>query len=266
MPLDEARQTIYKKNPLIQVICQLRFPRILLINEKAPADFQERIRKVYPNYNVSVEQQQQSFFGSGIDTSPKIIQNEQINNYSFSSGDGVWQINLTSTLLSLSTSHYIGWEDFRSNLYEPLNALNDIYCPAFFDRVGIRYINAYRRSTLNIDMNTSWTELISPFALGFLSNKDLAEEVKGYTATSDIKLGNDVMARVITSTGFIGNIIFQQNPELSFIIDSDLYYSSKKSFDELDDSLINLNDHAYRLVRNMITDKLHEVMEPEEIW
>jgi len=265
MPFNKVKRVIYKNNPLIRVICELRFPRILSISEKPPADFQERIRKNYPIYNVALEQQKQLVVGLNMEQSPKIIQNEQRNNYLFSSSDGVWQILLTSTFLSLSTSKYERWEDFRSHLKEPLDALIDIYSPAFFERVGIRYIDAFRRSALNIEPEVPWTELINSFALGFLSNDEICAEVKGYSATSDIDLGNNAMARIITSTGFVGNVLFEDNQEISFIVDSDMFFNSKKNLDELENSLEYLHEHAGKLIRNIITDKLHFAMEPEDV-
>jgi len=264
MAFEKAERVIYKNNPLIQVICQLRFPRILSINEKAPADFQDSIRKDYPVYAVAVEQEQQLTIEAAKDPAPKVIQGERINNYSFSSADDIWRINLTSTFLSLSTSRYTRWEDFCSHLKKPLDALNAVYSPAFYERIGLRYVDAYCRSALNLDANMPWTELIKPFALGFLSS-EIAVEVKGYSSTSDINLGNGAMARVVASMGFVGNAVFQQNPELSFIVDSDFFYDSKKAISELEVSLDNLHNHANNLIRSIITEKLHEAMEPESI-
>ncbi|HQU44113.1 MAG TPA: TIGR04255 family protein, partial [Pirellulales bacterium] len=50
MPLPEFPRVIYGKNPLEVVICQLRFPPILRIGAELPAEFQERIRKDYPEF------------------------------------------------------------------------------------------------------------------------------------------------------------------------------------------------------------------------
>lgn len=265
MPFPDVERVIYKKNPLIQVVCQLRFPRILVINERAPVDFQERIRKDYPIYKAGVEQQQEIIVEPGVDPSPKLIKNEQRSIYSFTSDDGVWEVNLTSTFLSLTTSHYTQWEDFCSQLKEPLSALYDIYRPAFFERVGLRYVDAFYRSYLNSEMIPPWAELINPFALGILSNPDIEPEIKGYYAISEIDLDQGAMARIITSTGFVGNAMEQQDSELSFIVDSDLFFHAKKQLDELGDSLNYLHEYAGRIIRNIITDKLHKAMGPEEI-
>ena len=42
----------YARAPLVEVICQLRFPTILSIGAKEPAEFQEAIRKDFPQYGA----------------------------------------------------------------------------------------------------------------------------------------------------------------------------------------------------------------------
>lgn len=46
----------YLRSPLVEVICQLRFPTILSINANEPAAFQEAIRRDFPQYRVVTEQ------------------------------------------------------------------------------------------------------------------------------------------------------------------------------------------------------------------
>ena len=41
---------LYSKSPLAEVICQLRFPQILIIGTQVPAEFQETIRDEFPQY------------------------------------------------------------------------------------------------------------------------------------------------------------------------------------------------------------------------
>ena len=50
----EPRQ-IYQRNPLAEVICQLRFPEILSIGANLPVDFQEAIRDEFPQYQSRLE-------------------------------------------------------------------------------------------------------------------------------------------------------------------------------------------------------------------
>lgn len=52
----DNRHYRYGKGQLIEVICQLRFPTILSIDTREPADFQETIRAAFPRYQCQVEQ------------------------------------------------------------------------------------------------------------------------------------------------------------------------------------------------------------------
>ncbi|MDR1070039.1 MAG: TIGR04255 family protein, partial [Gracilibacteraceae bacterium] len=123
MPFLNFQRAIYAKSQLTEVVCQLRFPRILMINEEQPAAFQERIRDDYPLFQVVVEQQQHITVDIGskeIQPIPRLIQSETTNNYKFSSVDENWRVNLTSTFLALSTSRYDRWENFQEHLKKPL--------------------------------------------------------------------------------------------------------------------------------------------------
>ena len=50
MLLSQLPRTHYAKAPVHEVICQLRFPTILSINSADPAEFQDRIRTILPQY------------------------------------------------------------------------------------------------------------------------------------------------------------------------------------------------------------------------
>ena len=53
---DNSRYS-YVNSPLIEVICQLRFPTILSIGSTEPAQFQEAVRADFPRYVARQEQQ-----------------------------------------------------------------------------------------------------------------------------------------------------------------------------------------------------------------
>ena len=269
MPFPDIERAVYKKNPLAQVICQLRFPVILSINENSPAAFQDEIRDKYPLYNKEIGQQQQISFELSVDglfPSQRTVQSETWNTYVFSSEDYNWAINLTGTFLSLSANKYDNWDEFKDHLLKPLKTFTDIYKPAFYERIGLRYINVFRRSLLGLD-NTSWDELFVAPSIGFLSDDNIKNDIFGYQSTSEVRMEQDINARIATSLGYVEDIYNQVNkiePELSFIIDHDLY-SGKKQCDEVGYTLEKLHDNATRLIRALIKKKLHEAMEPLKI-
>ena len=106
----------YRKSPLADVICQLRYPEILMIAAQSPAAFQEAVRHTFPKYDLSKV--------------PQPGQQEPVVNHRFASLDGKWQVNLTSKFLSLTCSEYHNWEEFAKMLDLPLAAFIKTYAPS----------------------------------------------------------------------------------------------------------------------------------------
>ncbi|MCI0616001.1 TIGR04255 family protein, partial [bacterium] len=220
MPFPEVKRVIYKKNPLDQVVCQLRFPPILKIDADIPAEFQDRLRGDFPNYAETSEWK--------VELSPKIkgqipaelltqmLQSSSGKNYEFASEDGLWKINLTRTFIALTANEYERWEKFKEKLAIPFNALADIYSPAYFSRVGLRYVDVIKRSVLNLD-GVSWTELLQPYILGVLSAPDLDNLVHHFENRYEIGLSDrESIVRMITR--FVED---EKNGEICYMIDND---------------------------------------------
>ena len=114
-------RTHYEKAPAHEVICQLRFPTILTINNVEPADFQEAIREEFPQYARRQDVSAPKVTGLG-GPNPKVEQQPPVTNYNFLSADGQWKLNLTKDFIALSTLHYSRWEEFARQLDKPLAA------------------------------------------------------------------------------------------------------------------------------------------------
>ena len=109
-------RVIYAKRQLVEVICQLRFPEILKIDVSEPADFQERIRRDYPQYEKKIEQLPPQMVNG------KPVPQGTVNNYQFVSAEGQWRVSLTKGFIALSTYGYTRWEDFAQRLDRVLAA------------------------------------------------------------------------------------------------------------------------------------------------
>ncbi len=140
-----SKRVIYEKNPLIEVIIQYRFPKILALNTNDPIDFQNAIKGEYPIYQLTLENQQEITFAinqnNTVPPIPSIIQKQPVRNHTFISGDGTYKINLTNEFISISTLSYHRWEEMLSHLKTPLSAFEKIYKPPFYERIGLRYID-----------------------------------------------------------------------------------------------------------------------------
>ena len=164
----------YAKSPLVEVICQLRFPTILSIGSQEPAAFQEAIRREFPRYAVRQEQPAPRVVGAG-GPAPKLEAQPPVTNYNFVSADGLWKLNLTKDFIALSTLGYHCWEDFAQRLDKPLASFIQLYQPAFFERIGLRYVNAVSRKALGLE-DVPWVSLIQPAFLGVLAELDVRSE------------------------------------------------------------------------------------------
>jgi len=262
MPFQKVERVIYNKNPLDNVICQLRFPPILTIDSEIPASFQNAIRDEFPAYKETLEFQQEISSGLQLNGQSEIVNplsNIILNkNHSFESEDGVWKINLTRTFLSISTSKYTRWEEFKGMFQKPLLALKQFYNPPFFTRLGLRYVNIFCRSKLDLK-DIQWSELIHQQFLGILAS-EVKDSVNEFTSACEIRLADEISSvRIITA--------LVQNLELEkcFMIDNDFYTPSKIKFEDVDEKLDFINERSTRLIKYIVKPKLHDAMEARKI-
>lgn len=264
---DSKPRSRYAKCPLTEVVCQLRFPVILSIDKELPASFQELIRADYPEYNSNIERQQQVDFvatPAGVITQPAIQQENM--NHCFTSADGKWRVNLTSSFLALSTSAYETWEDFRDRLWLPVTALTQCYNPAYYTRVGLRYVDVYNRVKLGLQ-GTPWKDLLHEQILGMAAAPDNESDIQTINQYTEIKLDEyDAMMRIITNFGATPENPAQPLQDV-FIVDTDTYSLRRFPIGKVgvEDCLDFMHDNSTNYGRWMVTPKLFEAMEPEKI-
>lgn len=253
----------FERHQLIEVICQLRFSPILSIDSKEPADFQEAIRSMFPRYAVRKEQLPPKLTGAGTPNA-KLEASAPINNYYFVSADGKWKLNLTKNFISLSTVAYPGWEKFAGQFDLPLAEFIRIYQPAFFERIGLRYLNAFSRTALGLE-HTPWRELFAPAYVGLLAHEDVNEQ--SFTKVSldtEITLGGTCRARIHSGTGMVKRNIPGAPPdnEVKFILDLDLSMPAQTEPRLAAAGLETLHQHAGSIFSAAISDPLREALRP----
>ena len=252
---------IYRYNPLGQVICQLRFPEILTIGANAPVDFQEAIRDQFPRYAVKQEKPAAKLSGTPGNLQ---VSKQNVVNYHFVSEDGVWRVNLTSKFISLSTSKYTSWEEFARWLDKPLAAFISIYKPAYFERIGLRYINFVSRNNLGLS-DVPFRALIDSRYLGILADETVVETSVGKCSVDlELKIRGGCKAKIHAGPGMV-NRNGKQDPEVKFIFDQDLYMPGNVPVNLSAGALQTLHSQADSIFRGAIQQRLHEAMEPEEV-
>ncbi len=270
MPFPDKKRVIFKKNPLVEVVCQLRFPPILRIDAEIPANFQERVRDEFPNYDKvpSVKVTAPSDLPEGVPIEIKkqldqiklTVQSDAYRNHEFSSEDGYWKLTLAKTFIALTAKRYEKWEKFSEKIKKPLEALKAFYAPAYFTRIGLRYIDNICKSELNL-RDATWSELLKPFVLGLIGTEEMRDSVQTFQSAYEIGLSdNESKVRLVAS---LGNKI--ESGEPCFVIDSDFYVVKKTEIDSAFEKLRYFNIRASRLIQWCMTDKLYEALEPQTL-
>jgi len=256
------QRCILHNNQLAEVICQLRFPDILSIGASQPVAFQEAIRDMFPQYAVLREAQPPKI--TGVPGNFTVENQPASVNYQFMSADGAWRVNLGNHFISLTCSKYNRWEEFAKRLDKPLAALIQTYHPAYFQRVGLRYLNFISRKNLSLE-GIPYSRLISSKYLGLLADEDVQEPaIARCNMDAELAIRGGCRVKIHAGPGMIKKK-GQQNSEHRFIFDQDLYLSGNIPVNVSAGALETLHSQAYSIFRDAITDELFDAMDPEPI-
>lgn len=249
----------YRSNQIAEVICQLRFPEILSIGTTAPAAFQDAIRDEFPQFIRRQDLPAPKITGMpghlSLENQPGVI------NYQFSSADGAWRVNLTSRFISLTCNRYSSWEDFAKKLDKPLAAFIQIYKPAYFERIGLRYLNFISRYELGLE-GVPFSQLIAPCYLGPLMEEDVQEaNSTRCNIDAELNIRGGCRLKVHAGPGFVKKN-GKSDQEVKFIFDQDLFMPGQVPVNLSAGALQTLHAQAWSIFRGAITDQLHNAMDP----
>ena len=147
-------------------------------------------------------------------------------------------------------------------LDKPLAAFIQLYKPAYFQRVGLRYLNLISRTALGLE-DTPWRQLIAPAYLGALAEADASED-KILSCGYDVqmKLDSSCAAKIHAGTGRlkVNNPNVPQDTEVKFILDMDLSMGGNTPCGLAAAALETLHGHSARVFEGAVTDTLRDAM------
>jgi uncharacterized protein (TIGR04255 family) len=249
----------------VEVIAQLKFPPILRIDSEAPAAFQDTIRTVYPQY-ADVPQPPP---GLPANVPPQIANMMQGfggvrlggSRHRFASQDGKWEAFLTRESLELKTTDYDRWENFRDRIAQLRDSLERLYAPSIYLRIGLRYVDVFRRSKLGLQ-DVPWSDLLKPSIAGVLASPDLAPGIDALGNQSHCRLeGNSFLT---LRTGIV-KPAEGEDAEQCFLIDCDYHTHQPTEIANATARLDEFNQTAGKFFRWCIEQRLHTAMEPGDI-
>ena len=252
MKIPETERVIYDNNPLAEVVCQIRFPRILAVDDRIPAEFQYVLGGDYP----FVDTRDVVHFNFG--------ETNQVRrtNYDFLTADKRYKVSLSSDALSISTNDYERWEKFVVHVQHAIECLSKVYSVPVFTRVGLRYIDVISRHKLGIK-DERWSELIRSSALGLLHEDAVSiDDVIESSAAYVFKIGEK--DKLMLSTG-LGKSS-KTGEEIIFVVDGDFFRDEPvKGFSETLTILERFNKSAGSAFRWIILERLHQALGPKSV-
>lgn len=249
-------RVIYEKNPLIEVILQIQFPTNLIISSNDPIEFQKQISSLFPNYQPEIQSEQEITFNPINSEVQSIYKNRNQKNHTFITKEGFSKITLTNSSISISTLRYTKWEDFFELFKQVADVFIKVYKPLYFERIGLRYIDAFKKKELGLE-DTPWSELITQPWIGVL--KDIQEKnVVLSSIDTEYKL-DDNISRLKVHSG-IGQL--NNYSDSVFIIDSDFINISNIDISNWIAVSEKLHDYSDDFYQRTITDKLKKKLNP----
>ena len=255
MPFPESQREIYSRNPLKEVICQLRFPTILQVTAESPAKFQDRIRQNYPYYT---EEKPEPNLPKGIGdilaglSLPKGLQTPL---HKFLTDERTRAITLNQEFLAVSEAKYRRWQDFKAEINAAEIAFRELYKPSFYTRIGLRYKNFIDRKELGF-ADKSWGVLLNKSLIGPLGVNELSPEIRETRAQCLMSLAEvpNSFVRIIHGVA--------QEDSSTYLVDADFFIEEKENLDESLRILDEFNKLAARFFHWATTDTLRQALGP----
>lgn len=240
--------------PLIRVLTQIKFPTILSIgtNEGEVAEFQEKIRSVYP----ILEREQVFQLVAGSPSSPPELRPGVI--WRFRDLNSHWQVALTPDFVTLEAFQYSSRSDFAERLESILVAVQSTYAPSAALRVGVRYVDCIKPPHID-----RIEDFFHPAVLGIHETElGKAAEVNMTECLLQAAEGKIQCRWGLLPAGATHDPGIPLPPEgKSWVLDIDMFSSEQMSFDaaELTEVVRMYAGRIYAVFRWMIKDEFLQV-------
>lgn len=245
----EVKDLPLQRSPISDVICQVRFPPILSIVSRDPADFQERVRHRFPGFEKDV--------GFSLDVTPGMgfpslnAANSEL--FRFLSLDRRTTVTLTSSSIALSTSDYSSWPNFASDLAIAIHATSAEFEPDFCTRIGLRYINTITCRNTKLETLSDLVQVVRPELLSLFST----DAWKSSLETSQRVVVEDPPGKLVLQTA-----IAEAEGEPVIYLDIDYFEEGQFDFQEVASRGERYHDIIYRAFRWSLADDGLAAFEP----
>lgn len=154
MKIAPTPRVIYGKNPLAEVVCQIRFQRLDL-----PATALEQLQQSLEGRGYS-QRHNESSVNVVIETLqesappvPRIVDGDNIHH--FSQPDGSSKVSISHEFIAFTSTNYRSWDGYLPELLQAVTDFNNEVGTLAVTRIGLRYRDVIERSVLGLE-GTPW--------------------------------------------------------------------------------------------------------------
>lgn len=256
MTFPDSERVVYKEHTLSEVVCQLNFPAILAIASEHPVALQERLRERYPFYTTTEPAGGMPGIAELLDRIPGAP--PEFRKHQFTTADGERTITLGPRLLSITEKQYVEWPQFRAEVEAARAALEDVYRPHSYTRVGLRYQDVIDARAIAPD--SEWRELVNPHLIGLLGapEGDINSAVREISSNVRLRLDGAEDAFVHVNHGLAQRV--DEPTHRVYLIDADYFTERHVEGGDVDELLGYFNVEAGRLFRWAISDAARDAL------
>lgn len=223
--------------PLREVVCQVHFPVVLKIAEGIPADFQDRVRNRFPDYETEQALLVESIPGKAV--RPAGIKPPVHRFRNLEASD---MVSLAVDNYSVSTNDYQSWNDLAANIQMATDAVLDVYQIQYAMRIGLRYINVFDEETTGLkNLVPDILSIFRPELTQLISMGVFDSPHQGMTHI----LSNYEDGVFSFRSGIIQN---QETQNSVFVLDFDCYTEGRVELNT--EHLLQLCDHYHATIYN----------------
>ena len=200
--------------PLIEVVCQVRFPPILQIAKRIPDEFQEGVRHRFPQFEV---EQGVGIVAPGLLEGGEPLARATPKIYRFKSEDEKASLSLAMDFYALSHQQYRHWSDFAADLQLAQEIMMHVYQPNYATRIGLRYINRLTLKNTGCESKEELVDLLQP-DLTALLRSDIGQNAADMVSRFSFK---EEPAQLNM------RLAYQESEEIAFVLDFDYFEKGK---------------------------------------
>ena len=248
LPAPDTRQL--SDAPLDVVVCQLQYDTNLAVSDTKTAralhDALGGRHGTYPRVEQIQTRSISLDMTAGVSPS---LSSSPGSGWRFAAEDGTWIVSILAEHVSVETSAYQNWNDFRDRLRVVLEAVAVHVDPVFEQRLGLRYID--RLVTPDVASPADWEKVVAPHLLGPVLHQGIGPAIRVAQQHLVLALDEDGEAQC----GFRHGFVVAADDEPAYVLDYDVHRSVGRPFN-VNDALAGadqFNQYALQLFQASIT-------------